>query len=243
MAIVFNKLLIPVDFSVNTELAIKKALALIVTDKPVVHLLHVVHPRRPMEALAAKNELTALGYQIMERRPDLTVKTHVLKGYSVQRMIMECARMLMPDLIIIARRNERRRMAFLSFRNWFYNRDISPEQIARKADCPVLTVKAASTEDRTRVIVIPIASFLPERKLEWVILLAKRFRAQVHLLALRDHRENGGLPEAFLEAYHFLREHLQHPIEFSAVAGREVARVTLNYAEMVLDIEPLKNQI
>src|SRR6185312_12606895 len=144
----------------------------------------------------------------------------------VGRMIVECANMLKPDLIIIGRQNNRRR--------WSFSRGISPDAIAKKSGCPVLTVKPGSIDTRTRVIVIPIRDFLPQRKLEWGILLARRYRAQVHLLAIQKEDNEEGLPQAFLKAYHQLRESLHHPIEFSAVTRHDLARATLSYAELIM---------
>ena len=234
MTIVFNKVLVPVDFSINTGLAIKKAVGLAGADKTMLHLLHVVSPRRPLELLVAKNELDRLGQEIRESYPELTIKTHVLKGHSVQRMIIECAKMLNPDLTIIGKQSDRRRWAAFPPRNWFFSRNIAPDLLARKTNCPVLTVKQGSGDGRVRVIVIPIRNFLPERKLEWAVLLARKFRAQVHLLAIQKDEQGGGLPNVFLKAYHHLRENLHHPIEFSTLTEHDTARATLNYAELVM---------
>jgi hypothetical protein len=101
---------------------------------------------------------------------------------------------------------------------------------------PVLTVKPGSAESRTRVILIPIRNFLPERKLEWAVLLAKRYRAQVHLLAIQDRQEHKdwALPQVFLKAYHQLREHLHHPIDYSATGKQSTARAALSCAELIM---------
>ena len=233
MAIVFNKLLIPVDFSLNTTLAIKKAAGLIGSDKAVLHLLHVVNPHRPIAALAAKTELEQLGERTKEDYSGLEIRTHILKGYSVQRMIIEWAQTLNPDLIVIGRQNDRDRWTFFHPHHWFPFRTISPDVLAQKTNCPVLTAKPGSIDSRTRVIVIPIRDFLPERKLEWGILLARKYRAQIHLLAIRDNHQNG-LPQVFLKAYHHLRESLHHPIEFSTAPQNNPARAALNYAELIM---------
>jgi hypothetical protein len=89
--------------------------------------------------------------------------------------------------------------------------------VAKKSNCPVLTVKPGSIDSRTRVIVLPIRNFLPERKLEWAVLLAQKYKAQVHLLAVGENAgpKDGPLSLAFLKAYHHLREKLRHPIEYS----------------------------
>ena len=232
MAIAFNQILVPVDFSVNTETAVKKAAGLIGSDDTLLHLLHVMRPGKhavhQFRIWAVEKELQQWKDNICTQYPTLRVRTHILKGRSVQRMIIECAGMLKPDLIIIGRQNNRRR--------WSLQRGISPDTIAKKTDCPVLTVKPGSLESRTRVIVIPIRNFLPERKLEWGVLLARRYKAQVHLLAIRDSPEptQRALPQVFLKAYHHLRENLHHPIEYSSTGRHNPARATLNYAEMIM---------
>ena len=232
MAIAFNKILIPVDFSLNTEIAVKKAAGLVGADETVLHLLHVMRPGRhalhQWKVWAVEKELEQWKDTIRQRYPALRVRTHILKGHSVQRMVIECAEMLKPDLIVIGRQNNRRR--------WSFSRGISPDGIAKKSDCPVLTVKPGSLDTRTRVIVIPIRDFLPERKLEWGVLLARRYKAQVHLLAIRDNPEPAqwALPQVFLKAYHHLRENLHHPIEYSSTGRHSPARAALNYAEMIM---------
>jgi nucleotide-binding universal stress UspA family protein len=233
MAIAFNKLLIPVDFSLNTDLAIKKAAGLITADKTVLHLLHIVNPHRPIEALAARTQLDELGQRTKEDHPEAEVKTHILKGVSTQRMIIECAKMLTPDLIVIGKHNHRRHWPFPILRHWLPYQSISPAALARKTNCPVLTAKPGSFDSRTRLIVIPIRDFLPERKLEWGILLAKKYKAQIHLLAIRE-KQKDGLPQVFLKAYHHLRESLHHPIEFSTAMQQNIAKATLDYAELVM---------
>ena len=232
MAIAFDKILIPVDFSLNTEIAVKKAAGLVGSGEAVLHLLHVMRPGRhavyQFRSWAVEKELEQWKDTIRSTYPKLRVRTHILKGRSAQRMIIECAEMLKPDLIIIGRQNNRRR--------WSFPGGISPDSIAKKSDCPVLTVKPGSLDSRTRVIVIPIRDFLPERKLEWGVLLARRYKAQVHLLAIQENPQPAQwvLPQVFLKAYHHLREHLHHPIEYSSSGRHSPARAALNYAEMIM---------
>jgi len=232
MPIAFNKILIPVDFSLNTEIAVRKAAGLAGQEETSLHLLHVLKPGRQakhqFKLWAVEKELEQLKDSIRERYPALRVKTHVLKGYSVQRLIVDCAEMLKPDIVIIGKQNNRRR--------WQVFPHLEPDMIAKKSNCPVLTVKPGSAESRTKVIVIPIRDFLPERKLEWGVLLAKRYKAQIHLLALQDHPEpkEWSLPQVFLKAYNHLREHLHHPIEYSASGRHNPAKAALNYAERIM---------
>jgi nucleotide-binding universal stress UspA family protein len=232
MAIAFNKVLIPVDFSLNTEIAVKRALGLIGGDNTILHLLHVLPPGQGsahfFKVWAVNKELEKWVEQIHAMQGAIRVKSHVLKGRSVQRMIIECAGMVKPDLIIIGKQNTRRR--------WPFFPGVSPARIAKNSNFPVLTVKPGSAGSRTRVIVIPVRDFLPERKLEWAVLLAKRYKAQIHLLAIQGHPEpkEWALPQVFLKAYHFLREQLQHPIEYASSGRLSPAKATLNYAELIM---------
>ena len=223
MPIAFNTILIPVDFSLNTEVAVKKAAELAGKEGVELHLLHVVKPGGNVEA-----DFERLEDGIHELYPAVRVRTHVLPGRGVQRTIIECAELLRPDLIIIGKSEPPRR--------WLRFGGISPDGIAKKSDCPVLTVKPGSADSKTRVILIPIRDFLPERKLEWAVLLAKRYRAQVHLLAIQDRQEtkDWALPQVFLKAYHQLREHLHHPIEYSATGRQSTAKAALSCAESIM---------
>jgi nucleotide-binding universal stress UspA family protein len=232
MAATFDKILIPVDFSLNTEIAVRKAVELVGPDETVIHLLHVVHPakktKNQFRVWVAERDLHQWKYTIQQSGPHIRVKVHILRGNSVRQTLIECASMLNPDLIIIARQNNHRR--------WFLFGNVSPDIIAKRTNCPVLTVKPGSLDIRTRVIVLPIREFLPERKLEWAVLMAKRFKAQVHLLAVGEDAgtKDGLLSQTFLKAYHYLREKLHHPVEYSAATRHNPAKAALKYAELIM---------
>jgi nucleotide-binding universal stress UspA family protein len=232
MAISFDNIMIPVDFSINTEVAIKKAIGMAGKDDLKLHLLHVAKAGRgPKSRFArwnAEHELEKWREKIRENYPTAQVKLHILQGQSIQRMIIECAASLKPDLIVIGKKNPPRR--------WSFFRGVWPDAIAKQSNCPVLTVKPGSADSRTRIILIPIRDFLPVRKLEWAVMLAKKYRAQVHLLAIQDQEKpkDWALPQVFLKAYNELRDHLHHPIEYSTTGRRRSARATLDYAELVM---------
>ena len=232
MAATFDKILIPVDFSLNTEIAVKKALELAGNGQTDIHLLHVVRPARKtmsqFRIWVAERDMHQWKHDIQAAGANVRVKTHILRGNPVQQTIIECARMLGPDLIIIGKQNRHRR--------WWFSSRISPDIMAKKSDCPVLTAKPGSLDSPTRVIVLPIRNFLPERKLEWAVLLARKFKAQVHLLAVGENAgaKDGLLSQSFLRAYHHLREKLHHPVEYSTSPRHNAAKATLDYAELIM---------
>lgn len=225
MAIAFNTVLIPVDFSPNTEAAVSKALTLIGADRAVLHLIHIVRFENVLLEYGLTREMASWRQRIREGHPALQVETHIVRGYRVENAIIRQGRRLLPDLIVIGKQQRR---------GWWRNiRGISPGRVAKKTNCPVLTVRPEREGSGVKVIVIPVGDRWPEEKLEWGILLAKKYRARIHLLAIRNEGQEGQLPAVFLDVYHHLRERLRHPIEFSTSAEPDPAKAALSYAEMV----------
>lgn len=225
MGVVFNTVLVPVDFSTNTDIAVKKALWLTGNEKAIIHLLHITSGSGSLTAWNAVKRLEYLACRIREEYTGVQVKTHVHKGYLVQRGIIGLAKELTPDLIIIGKKDEATWWRTL----W----GVSPRTVARKTNCPVLTIKAGSTNDRVKVIVIPISDGIAERKLEWGIMLAQKYKAQIHLLALMEGKGEGEMPGVFLRAYHYLRDSLRLPIEFATSKLHHPAKAAMKYAKMV----------
>ena len=232
MPAAFRKILIPVDFSVSTETAVKKAIGFIDPKEASIHLLHVakeggsaVHKFIVGEA---ERKLAQWKEMIEEAVPGVRVTTHVRQDTSIQEMIIQWANKIEPDLIIIGKQGGRR--------NWSFHRHISPDRIAQQSNCPVLTAKPGSIHSRTKIIVIPIRHFVPERKLELAVLIAQKYRAQVHLLIIQGNGKGGegDLSRAFITTYHQLKEKLHCPIEYFSVGRQNAARATLDYAEFVM---------
>jgi nucleotide-binding universal stress UspA family protein len=227
-----DNILIPVDFSLNTTIAVKKAVELAGSDETIIHLLHVIRPGKKTSTQfrqwAAERDLHEWKYRIRQSGPHIHIRAHVLRGTSVQQTIIDCIGAVNPNLIIIGKQNKRPR--------WLLSGGVSPDVVAKRTNCPVLTVKPGSVDNRPRLIVLPIRDFLPERKLEWAVLLARRFKAQVHLLAVGDEAgpRDGMLSQTFLKAYHHLREKLHHPVEYSADTRHNPAKAALSYAELVM---------
>ncbi|HTR31095.1 MAG TPA: universal stress protein [Puia sp.] len=227
-----DNILIPVDFSFNTEIAVRKAVELAGPDETVIHLLHVTRPGKntgsQFRQWIAERDLHQWKYRIQQAGSNIHVRVHLFRGASVQQTIIDCIGVLNPNLIIIGKHNKHRR--------WRLSGGVSPDIVAKRSNCPVLTVKPGSIDNRPRLIVLPIQGFLPERKLEWAVLLARRFKAQVHLLAVGEEAgpKDGMLSQTFLKAYHHLRERLHHPVEYSADTRHNPAKAALSYAELVM---------
>lgn len=230
--VTLNSILIPVDFSLKTDLAIEKAVGLADGDKTELHLLHVVKnghgPKHSFKLWEAEKNFADLQNKIKADHPSARVMTHVLQARSVQKMIIECVHLLKPDLIVIGKTDLPRR--------WFRFKGISSGAISRKSDCPVLTVKPGSVQGNSKVILLPIRDFLPERKLEWVTLLAGKYRARVHLLGMHNRHDTRKrvFSRVFLKAYNRLLDNLHQPVEYRLSQDPDAAEVTLSYAREIM---------
>ncbi|MEP6844470.1 MAG: universal stress protein, partial [Panacibacter sp.] len=131
MSFTFSNILIPVDFSVNTEIAIKKALWLAVSLNPVIYLLHVLTPdvsaagsyshgylfKAPVIQTEyvkfAEIRLQKIKEDIQQVFPQAGVVTKVVAADNIQMKIIEFANSIKPELIVIGKNKNHRWLPFL----------------------------------------------------------------------------------------------------------------------------------
>jgi nucleotide-binding universal stress UspA family protein len=234
--------MIPVDFSVNTEVAVKQALELASLHGSIIHLLHVIKPKTMWNKLfgssrtlhhlednyASNNvkiKLQQWGQAIEERLPNSRVHTYVREG-AVRTEIQDAAREIDPQLIIIGKNRYRKYFSL--------HKPICSNALAKSTGYPVLTILGILINAKIRIIVLPVGSFIPLRKIELVIELAKKYRAAVHVVTIPneiDFTETKG--DSFLETYRILQSGLTSPIEHHILNGKNLPKAILEYAECI----------
>jgi nucleotide-binding universal stress UspA family protein len=230
MDIRFKDILVPVDFSVNTEIAVKKALELIQDKEGTIHLLYVnvsFFSGKGKEELAVKR-LNEWRLSIQEIYPGIKVETYLHKGHSVQLQVDNLARKIQPQLIVIGKHNYHNWLSFLN--------TIDPDKLGKSTNCPVLTVKLGSLHNKIKSIVFPVKTFVPNRKIELLITIAKIYRARIYLVILTDpekHTEASPLYHAFVETYRLLKASLSTPIEHKIASGSSLVRASLDFARSI----------
>jgi nucleotide-binding universal stress UspA family protein len=243
MVQLFKKILVPVDFTEGSEIAIRKAVQLSEPGKSVICLLYICKP------LFSLNPFSNTGYIVAPTSEILTISeieqkicdykaliTRHLDGVIVETVISEAgklhqkieetAEIFGPDLIIIYKRGNR---SFFHFFN-----QIPSEKVAQKTGCPVLTIKEGSEKKKIRNIVLPVTQRIPSRKLDIAIKLAKAFSAQIHLISFPDcSNEETKSDYAFIESFKKIRENASLVIKHGPVFGNDIPRAVLKYAESV----------
>jgi nucleotide-binding universal stress UspA family protein len=240
MSGLFKSILIPVDFNVNTEVAVKQAVELACLGGSIIHLLHVIKPKTIWNKLfcqtvshregdySSENVLIWLrqwGQSIEETLPNSKVNIYVREGV-VRSEIRDASREIEPQLIIIGK--SRFRKCFTSFK------PICSNALAKATGYAVLTVVRRSINTKIKIIVVPVGSFIPVRKIELVIELARKYRAAIHLVTIPnevDFTETGR--NSFLETYRILKNTLTSPIEHHILKGKNLPKAILEYAECI----------
>lgn len=239
----FKNILLPVDFTFNTQVAVKKAIELVEPEASVIHLLHVMKP-------AYRFSLRTLGLRTSGTPPDGSHAEAVRKLQQWKRIIEETvepvqihaevqfdsdinnavikkAREVQPDLMIVGEHTQPS--------GFYFKRKIAPAKIALQTGAPLLILKPGCIYNKVKSVVVPVAGFKPERKIEMLMALKRRFRIRVHLVTILDNRDADSdfSSQALLETYRILKNNLRFPVEYQVLHGNNRAKATLQYAQSI----------
>ncbi|HEU4860460.1 MAG TPA: universal stress protein [Chitinophagaceae bacterium] len=244
----FSNILIPVDFHLNTEIAVKKALELADPGQTVIHLFHVQTPPLPWNSFLGSEMFQIdlnqkIPYQLKQWKdlisdcyPEMKVAASAEDSMKIQKSIIAKAKIIKAELIIIGKH---------SHHNWFpFLNTVFPNKIAKATGCPVLTFKPGSIYTKIRSIVVPVGPEIPRRKVDLIVSLNEKFRITIHLVTVINKKQNQNNFSAYslLETYRFLKDFVQCPLNHEVLHGENVAKAIFEYAKSikadVLLVEP-----
>lgn len=238
-------ILIPVDFTDNTGLAVDKALAVCQDEGTALHLFHVQrivlpgvwhslqyfvsgYSRRQVneDRVRLMDELNNIRNKIKETHPGLTVHTSIAFGDPVEEAILKKSMRLKSDLIIIGKKSSRRLFPFLQ--------RVIPCRLAQKSGLPVLTAHTRSQQQDIKTVVIPISSRSPDRKLSLLEALRKKMKLQVRLVTFKKDEKNGTMARnSLFQAIRRLKNQHTIPIDYEELPGSNKAKSLLKYCNKV----------
>lgn len=223
----FKKILVPVDFSLNTEVAINKTLELIDEESSEIYLLHVEKPGRSKKEVHFDSERKLKQWKetIEDYHPFISVYVSIEESGSVQTAVKEKAETINADLIVIGQSSNHSWLPVL--------KTVLPMRLAASVHTAVLTVKPGALHNRTKTVVVPIDDEIPGIKLRALEKLCKKARLNIHLVAFTN--DKNILPEisasALLQMYQWLKARLHCPVEYAVMQGSNKAKAILQYAE------------
>ncbi|GAA4730349.1 universal stress protein [Flavisolibacter ginsenosidimutans] len=224
----FQNILIPVDFSLNTEVAVCKAVELIEKEESSICLLHAMphflFRNNRKYFTEAERKLAQWKESIEDGLPNVHVSYRIPKG-PAQKRIIEAARELRPDLIVIGKSMPHAR--------WPFFKTLMPAAVAETTNIPVLTAKPGALHNKLKSVVVPVTERIPENKLKTLESLCARGNVKIHLVTFVDDKN---VPAEFsastlLQVYQWLKTRLHCPVEYSVIHGANKAKALLNYAQ------------
>lgn len=241
MPINFKKILLPVDFSINTEVAVKKTLQLIEAQGSIIYLYHVIghslwesFKKNPLfllkcsklrnESKQARHKLFQWKYAIRQAFPYTKIKIEIEIAGNIQKAIIRKAHSFQPDLIIIGKKQNHSRLSF--------RKTIPSAQIAAKSNSPVLSIEPENNHDIIKSIVMPVEDFVHRGKIEMIAALSKKFRLRIHLITVRKLNDRP-TSIALFKTYRLLAQELQCPLEYHVLHSNNTAIAALKYAVQI----------
>lgn len=238
----FKTILVPVDFSINTEVAINKALEVADKEGATLHLMHVwrdtltwpsLQNNKKLYEPAGKATVPSAAQMIAEWKntiedtnPHIRVSSWMLRHPSIQQSIEKKAAGLKADLVVIGKKNNHR-FPFLN--------TVLSGNLAKTTGCAVLTVKPGSLHNKIKTLVVPVTEDLPRHKMEAMAALCKMKRLKVHLISFmnEDHSPVPFSSSVLLKLYQWLKDTLHCQVEYTVLDTHHKAKALLLYAEKV----------
>lgn len=227
----FNKILVPVDFSAKSKKAIDKAMDIALEHNCTICLLHIAsipslgalavpdgHISVPISLVSNNKELEfklekLISYIYLHTGGQIEAETRILYG-GWNEGIIDFVYEHNFDLVLIGQ-DER----FLKKRTMLLN----PDLIARKTNIPVITVPSNKRITRLFSIVIPITDFLPVRKLMYGIYIASGYDTMVKLLGIENEKNHSKMEHYLQKAAKLIRDNSSVKVNIQKISSKNVA--------------------
>lgn len=240
----YKNILIPIDSVHQAQVAAEKALELSDPSKTCIHLVSVIQLQSfwqrifytksfiqkqqyftKRSAIAAR-KIEAIKATIANISPHTVVKTSIIIEIAISDQLIKYAVQHDIDLVVNTHKSTR------SGLNWL-KKDWS-EELARKASVAVLTVTKGCLNHPIKSILLPVKSFVPERKIQVALAYAKKFNAHIHLVTLLDNNDSTAKikVDAFYLTYKILSEY-GHPPQYKILQGADSDAALLRYADQI----------
>lgn len=245
METAFNTILLPVDFSINTDVAITKALEISTAGNCSLHLLHIYRIMFPgiphylhhvitgyslneinFGIEEANARLSGLKANIEKIRPDINVFTQTCFEDIVEKVIADKAKQLHADLIIIGKYSHHNIFPFLN--------TVVPSRLAAASGVPVLTAKPGSLNKEIKKAVIPVGNHFPVKKIETLKALRKKTKLEVRLVTFSKDEINPEFSRhSLLNVFRAIKNQLATPVDHEVLHGNNKAMSLLKYCNKI----------
>ena len=236
----FNKILVPVDFTSGSRGLLEKAAEIAMEYDCSIRLLHVVPLHAgpsfdvgtggimiPLEVIDAKKELELKMHKLSAFIPFIQ-KDALQQGFSIVKgtwneVIIDMVNHDNYDLVLIGQKG-----GLLHKRNLYVNLD----KIAENTNIPVITAPVNRRLTKLYSIVIPVTDFLPLRKLIYGIYLAHNYNTTLKLLGIENIKTKSKVEYYLKKACSLVNENCDLPVELEMVVSDNVAHAVSEFANL-----------
>jgi nucleotide-binding universal stress UspA family protein len=218
----FSNILVPVDLSQHTEVAVSRARSLLDREQAFVRLYHVV--REGAEDLGqALHQLRQWKEMLEEGTLHLNVDIRMDASPSVQEAITRMAIEQKAELVIIAQ----------TARHHLFSktRTLQPVLLAQNSQVPVLTIKPGSLHHPIRVVIVPVCGNLSPAKLAVLERICRVGKPVIHLLKVSSPSAQEQDGAELFPLYQWLKGRLHCQMEYAVTNGHNRARAIMLYAQ------------
>ncbi len=233
----FNKILVPVDFTSGSKRLLEKAYEMASRYDCSIHLLHVVPFRGISFALGTSGTMIPL--EVIDNRKELELQMAKLcsciplihkegpqPGFSIVKgswdeAIIEIVNLQGFDLILISQESR-----------WLLKSKlpVNPDKVAQKTNIPVITVPVSRRLVNLYSIVIPVTDFLPLRKLIYGVYLAQHYNATLKLLGIENKKTKSKVGYYLKKACSLIKDNCSLPVELEIITSENVANAVNEFA-------------
>jgi len=237
----FNDILVPVDFSKDSQRTFEKVIDMANEYDCNIHLLHVVSIS-PIDEIALSkgnefalisliNKQEKLEYELEDLRTkykdhlhkDKIIYTHLQKG-SWDECIINFVLQNKIDVIV----------AGLQTIGWGKKRTfLNANKIAERVNIPVITIPEDKRLTKLISVVIPVTDFLPVKKLMYGVYVAQNDNATIKLLGVEnenDSEQSRKVHHYLQKSFQLIRDNCSVPVEIATTSGHNIAEAINQYA-------------
>ncbi len=234
----FNKILVPVDFTSHSKKAVERAVDIAKLYNCSIHLLHVVTISPFASVEIAKGNMAMSNHQINNKEVfeaslkqmceqtqassnnKLKVDFSLMKG-NWDEVIISLVNENKFDLVLIGQKAK-----VLGKRNMM----ISPDNIASRTNIPVITVPANRRLTELFSIVIPVTDFLPVKKLMYGIYIASKYSTTIKLLGIGSEQTKDKVQYYLKKSYQLIHDNCSVKVELETIVSENVADAVTQFA-------------
>jgi len=230
-----NKILIPIDFSETSLLALDHAVFMANRFDAEVVFVHV------FETFSYQSEISQIlvqsvkiGDVVLEKLEELAKETHKKSGIkittefatgNVAANIVELGEKLAADIIVMGTHGSS------GFEEFFVGSNAY--KVVTRSDVPVLSIQTQSKKMGFRDIVLPIDNSFPTRqKIRYAIPFAKKYNGRLHVVSMMTDSR----PET-LHKFGIIEKQIKEFLDeqevlytFETMNGDNIAKMTIDYA-------------